>query len=285
MRKLALKFCQLNLEVSLRNSTPIPGGWLLVAGKGKCKSTPSVYYDTNLSTVTRLVPHSFLEFSDIPCLPLDENQNPFVTSMIKAGYEDWEPTSPGACIIGVWRTSPPKGARVGLRNDASIGGLIVKVATKSLIVQETQAYLRASPVQGFSVPMLLGIYGVHSEPDLAAIVFSDGGSTLGTSRLERSRTSNADLRLRSALFFHLALLHSLGLQHGDLAGRNLLTGSTGQDHEGNGCIVDLGRAKIDHVCRGSGCEELQKGSDMLGIDLPKQTLIHEFVLKTAHDLH
>ena len=153
--------------------------------------------------------------------------------------------------------------------------IVLKIGSLVLVSREAQAYQQARPLQGLCTPILLGVYGVEGHPELGALILTYGGPPLSIHALPEQHEV-----VRASLFFHLAALHAMGLRHGDVAGRNLLTGSALRG--GTGSVIDFGRAELDHLCAGAACAELQTAAVELGIEQGGQGWLLEAAARTCN---
>ncbi|KAJ7127170.1 hypothetical protein C8R44DRAFT_116187 [Mycena epipterygia] len=145
----------------------------------------------------------------------------------------------------VWRGSWP------MHNGAS-PSVIVKMFEAALFRElraELTARTRVRTVLGTKVVSCLAVLASPSL-DWMAMVMEDAGPTVEA--LGGWASTGGEQRL--PLFKAVTRMHELGIDHGDLAARNVAKRTSGEL-----CVLDFGEANTEHICLGFGrCPELVK---------------------------
>ncbi|KAJ7158575.1 hypothetical protein C8R46DRAFT_394889 [Mycena filopes] len=111
------------------------------------------------------------------------------------------------------------------------------------LVSEVTAYEVLASADA-PVPRLLGVFD-DARGQWTGLILEDVGKT------HCHHWHELESRERAQIYGGLVLLHTMGVQHGDVAPRNVI-----QSEDGRWRWVDLGLARTGHACLGKACPEL-----------------------------
>ncbi|KAE9387616.1 hypothetical protein BT96DRAFT_927503 [Gymnopus androsaceus JB14] len=103
-------------------------------------------------------------------------------------------------------------------------------------------------------------YGIFENMGAIALVLGFGGANFGMPRSADALPKES----KQTLFDQMVNLHAIGIEHGDIAGRNILEGT---EDSGGPLIIDFEHSKLRHKCLGpSVCEELRSVHELLKLE-------------------